>query len=180
MPSEAMAFSHSSPNSWRLFFIILLPMCWFMGILLRWHSEDLATTSLTEETIWTTTANRPASKAGSPQEEEEAENLSSSSLPSSSAMFRWEGYSIKPLAYVFPQFHAIPENDRFWGANFTEWNNVRKVTENRFGLETLRPAPEVGYYNLLDYETRARYARLVKESGCVIPLLFFAVLLLVP
>ncbi|KAJ4420882.1 hypothetical protein N0V82_004061 [Gnomoniopsis sp. IMI 355080] len=39
---------------------------------------------------------------------------------------KWEGYTIKPIAYVFPQFHAIPENDKFWGVNFTEWNNVKK------------------------------------------------------
>lgn len=79
----------------------------------------------------------------------------------------WEGYSVKPVAYVFPQFHAIPENDKFWGVNFTEWDNVRKVTKNRFGLETLRPTEEVGYYNLLDYDVRKRYAKLVEDSGYV-------------
>lgn len=79
----------------------------------------------------------------------------------------WTGYSIKPIAYVFPQFHAIPENDRFWGANFTEWVNVKKVKENAYGLETLQPAKEIGYYNLLDYNVRERYAKLVKDSGCV-------------
>lgn len=77
----------------------------------------------------------------------------------------WEEYSIKPIAYVFPQFHAIPENDRFWGVNFTEWTNVKKIKKNRFGLETLHPAKEVGYYNLLDYDVRKRYAKLVRDSG---------------
>ena len=73
-------------------------------------------------------------------------------------------YSFKPIAYVFPQFHPIPENDEFWGENFTEWTNVKKVTHNQYGLETLRPTDEVGYYNLLDLSTRQRYAKLVKDS----------------
>lgn len=77
----------------------------------------------------------------------------------------WTGYSIKPVAYVFPQFHAISENDKFWGINFTEWDNVRRVTENQFGLETLHPTKEIGYYNLLDYDVRKRYAKLVEDSG---------------
>lgn len=79
----------------------------------------------------------------------------------------WTGYSIKPIAYVFPQFHAIPENDKFWGKGFTEWNNVQRVKINSGGLETLRPTREIGYYNLLDYDTRKRYGDLVRDSGYV-------------
>lgn len=81
---------------------------------------------------------------------------------------KWTGYSIKAVGYVFPQFHAIPENDRFWGTNFTEWVNVKKVTENRFGLETLHPTEEIGYYNLLDYDVRKRYGKLARDSGLVL------------
>lgn len=77
----------------------------------------------------------------------------------------WEGYSLKPLAYLFPQFHAIPENDQFWGTGFTEWNNVQRVEENKHGLKTLRPAEEIGYYNLLNYDVRKRYGKLVRDSG---------------
>jgi len=29
------------------------------------------------------------------------------------------GYTVKPIAYVFPQFHSIPENDKIWGLNWT-------------------------------------------------------------
>ncbi|KAK3376254.1 glycosyltransferase WbsX-domain-containing protein [Lasiosphaeria ovina] len=74
-------------------------------------------------------------------------------------------YSVKPIAYVFPQFHAIPENDEFWGVNFTEWTNVRKVTKNAWGIEVQQPTDEVGYYNLLDYSTRWRYAQHARDSG---------------
>ncbi|CAK7210547.1 hypothetical protein SEUCBS140593_000862 [Sporothrix eucalyptigena] len=74
-------------------------------------------------------------------------------------------FSVKALAYVFPQFHAIPENDRNWGANFTDWDNVKKVTHNNYGLETLQPTEEVGFYNLLDYDVRARYGKLIRDMG---------------
>lgn len=77
----------------------------------------------------------------------------------------WKCYTLKPLAYLFPQFHAIPENDQFWGTGFTEWNNVQRVEMNKKGLETLRPAEEIGYYNLLDYDVRKRYGKLVRDSG---------------
>jgi hypothetical protein len=76
-----------------------------------------------------------------------------------------KGFSVKPIAYVFPQFHAIPENDEFWGANFTEWSNVKKVTKNAWGIEIQQPTDEIGYYNLLDYSTRARYARHARDAG---------------
>lgn len=99
-----------------------------------------------------------ASKGHSPQQHTATSNKHAS---------KWTGYSIKPIAYVFPQFHSIPENDKFWGVNFTEWVNVKPVKENRFGLETLHPAKDVGYYNLLDYDVRKRYAKLVRDSGYV-------------
>lgn len=179
MLSPRVALNPWVTNSWRLFFVILLPMCWFTGLLLRLSSDDDRVSSLSsptdDDTPWEATDKQPPPPAASST----AKNTGSSSSPLLSPKpppqpsqpptppFHWKGYSIKPVAYVFPQFHAIPENDRFWGENFTEWDNVRKVTVNRFGLETLRPAPEVGYYNILDYETRARQARLVRENGCV-------------
>ncbi|KAK7756592.1 hypothetical protein SLS62_001429 [Diatrype stigma] len=160
MLSPRMALNHWVTTSWRLFLVILLTMCWFTGLLL-WQSndDDRRISSLSPA------GDNPSStaKVGSSSSPKNLSLLSPQPPQTSlTPPFHWKGYSIKPVAYVFPQFHAIPENDRFWGVNFTEWDNVRMVVANRFGLETLRPAPEVGYYNILNYETRARQARLDK------------------
>jgi hypothetical protein len=86
-------------------------------------------------------------------------------FPTSKKKKKSSDYSIKPIAYIFPQFHAIPENDEFWGKNFTEWVNVKKADKNVYGVETLHPTPEVGYYDLLDYSTRKRQGRLLNDAG---------------
>jgi len=74
-------------------------------------------------------------------------------------------YSIKPLVYIFPQYYPFPENDKIWGANFTEWDNVRKATHNVFGLETIRPHESVGYYNGLSLQTRQRQGQFIRDHG---------------
>lgn len=73
------------------------------------------------------------------------------------------------FALYFPQYHAFPENDRFWGANFTEWT-LLKPYEPKEGDPPIRKPLSVdegglGYYNLLNFETRKRQADLAKQYG---------------
>ncbi|KAL2065432.1 hypothetical protein VTL71DRAFT_3102 [Oculimacula yallundae] len=75
------------------------------------------------------------------------------------------GYSIKPLVYIFPQYYVFEDNNKLHGENFTEWVNVKKVTHNSFGLETIRPHESIGFYNGLEYRTRERQGRFLRDYG---------------
>ena len=66
-----------------------------------------------------------------------------------------------------PQFHTIPENDLFWGRNFTEWDNLKR---SFFSPASFRPIPHPlastgGYYNLLSPEHRRRMALTARAYG---------------
>ncbi len=73
---------------------------------------------------------------------------------------------IQVIAYYLPQFHIIPENNEWWGENFTEWVNVKNAKSFFPGHKQPNiPTDELGYYNLLDDSVRRKQAALAKEAG---------------
>jgi len=75
---------------------------------------------------------------------------------------QWEP---RVLAFVLPQFHAIPENDEWWGEGFTEWTNVRKARPLFPGHLQPRVPAGARYYNMLDPATHDWQAQLARDHG---------------
>ena len=73
----------------------------------------------------------------------------------------------KVLAYYFPQYHSIPENDVVFGKDFNDWELFKNIKKDDLTLfkKPLNPPDGLGYYDPTLIDVRQKQANLAKKYG---------------
>lgn len=76
-----------------------------------------------------------------------------------------ERKDIKIIANYLPQFHQIPENDKWWGKEFTDWVAVKKAKPLFKGHIQPKEPLNDNYYSLDNADTIREQAKLARKYG---------------
>lgn len=79
--------------------------------------------------------------------------------------FDKERLTLKAIAFYLPQFHPIPENDKWWGKNFTEWTNVTSAKSLFNGHYQPHLPHDLGFYDLRIPEIMKQQIDMAKSFG---------------
>jgi lipopolysaccharide biosynthesis protein len=71
----------------------------------------------------------------------------------------------RAIAYYLPQYHPVPENDRWWGKGFTEWTNTAKARPLFADHYQPHVPADLGFYDLRLPEARAAQAAMAHAHG---------------
>ena len=72
---------------------------------------------------------------------------------------------MKIIPAYLPQFHQIPENDKWWGTGFTEWVNVKRARPLFDGHDQPRIPLNCNYYDLSNLDVLKWQCKIAKEHG---------------
>lgn len=72
---------------------------------------------------------------------------------------------VRIVPFYLPQFHPVPENDRWWGKGFTEWTNVTGARPVFLGHHQPKLPTTTGFYDLRLPESVATQNDLARSAG---------------
>ena len=72
---------------------------------------------------------------------------------------------VKVIANYLPQYHRIPENDKWWGAGYTDWVAAKNAKPLFEGHKQPRIPLNNNYYDLSEVNTIRWQAQLAKRYG---------------
>ena len=71
----------------------------------------------------------------------------------------------KLLAYYLPQYHAVAENDAWWGRGFTEWTSIARGMPRFAGHYQPRIPRDLGHYDLSSTDSLRRQIAMARDAG---------------